>query len=49
MSTNLTAKMLHYANDFITKEVLRHARSDDEKSQTYGMSLLVDLVIDLFS
>lgn len=47
--TNLTAKMLHYANDFITKEVLRHARSDDEKSQTYGMSLLVDLVIDLFS
>lgn len=46
--TNPTAKMLHYANDFISKEVLRQARTDDEKSQTHGMSLLVDLAIDLF-
>lgn len=44
-----TAKMLHYANDFITKEVLRQAWTDDEKKQTHGMSLLVDLAIDLFS
>ncbi len=47
-ATNPTAKMLHYANEFITKEVLKQAKSDDEKSQTYGMSLLVDLAIDLF-
>ncbi len=46
--TNPTAKMFHYANEFITKEVLKQARSDDEKSQTHGMSLLVDLAIDLF-
>lgn len=46
--TNPTAKMFHYANEFITKEVLKQARTDDEKSQTYGMSLLVDLAIDLF-
>lgn len=46
--TNPTAKMFHYANDFITKVVLKQARTDDEKSQTHGMSLLVDLVIDLF-
>ncbi len=46
--TNPTAKMLHCANDFITKEVLKQARTDDEKSQTHGMSLLVDLAIDLF-
>ncbi len=45
---NPTAKMFHYANEFITKEVLKQARSDDEKSQTHGMSLLVDLAIDLF-
>lgn len=44
-----TIKMLHYANEFITKEVLRQARTDDEKSQTHGISLLVDLAIDLFS
>lgn len=43
-----TAKMFHYANDFITKEVLKQARTDDEKRQTHGMSLLVDLAIDLF-
>lgn len=46
--TNPTAKMLHCANDFITKEVLKQAQTDDEKSQTHGMSLLVDLAIDLF-
>lgn len=46
--TNPTAKMFHYANEFITKEVLKQARTDDEKSQTHGMSLLVDLAIDLF-
>ncbi len=27
----------HYANEFITKEVLKQAKSDDEKSQTHGM------------
>jgi len=46
--TNPTAKMFHYANEFITNEVLKQARTDDEKSQTHGMSLLVDLAIDLF-
>lgn len=46
--TNPTAKMFHYANDFITKVVLKQTRTDDEKSLTHGMSLLVDLAIDLF-
>jgi hypothetical protein len=46
--TNPTVKMSHYANDFITKEVLKQARTDDEKRLTHGMSLLVDLAIDLF-
>lgn len=46
--TNPTAKVLHYANEFITKEVLKQAQTDDEKSLTHGMSLLVDLAIDLF-
>lgn len=46
--TNPTAKMFHYANEFITKEVLKQAQIDDEKSLMHGMSLLVDLAIDLF-